>query len=44
MQEMAAPGKDHRKPLAIRRLDDLIVAYGAAGLYDGLYAGFGQRF
>src|ERR687898_802748 len=40
MQEMTPPGKDHRKPSAVRRLDDLIVAYGAAGLYDGLYAGF----
>src|SRR5829696_1689932 len=42
MQEMAAPGKDHRKPSVVRRLDDLIVAYGAAGLYDGPYACFGQ--
>src|SRR5829696_1158762 len=42
VKEMAAPGKDHRKSLAVRRLDDLIVAHGAAGLYDGLYAGFGQ--
>src|SRR5215210_2764918 len=42
VKEMAAPGKDHRKPLAVRRLDDLIVAYGATRLYDSLYAGFGQ--
>src|SRR5215211_1758114 len=39
---MAPPGKDHREPVTVRRLDDFIVAYGAAGLYYGLYAGFGQ--
>src|ERR671911_1150794 len=43
MQEMASPGKDHRKPVAVRRFDDHFVAHGAAGLYDGLYASFGQR-
>ncbi len=42
MQEMTPPGKDHRELMAVGRLDNLIVAYGAAGLYDGLYAGFGQ--
>src|ERR671919_2378353 len=42
VKEMAAPGKDHRKPLVVRRLDDLIVAYGAARLYDSFYAGIGQ--
>src|SRR5215212_4150782 len=44
MQEMASPGKYHCDPVAVRSFDDLIVAYGAAGLYDGLYAGFGQGF
>src|SRR5215210_5215655 len=42
MQEMASSGEDHREPVAVRRLDNLIVAYGAAWLYDGLYASFGQ--
>src|SRR5919107_4129300 len=42
MQEMAPPGKDHREPVTVGRLDDLIVTYGATGLYDGLYAGFGE--
>ena len=29
--------------MTVGRLDDVIVAYGATGLYDGLYASFGQR-
>ena len=43
MQEMTPSGEDHRKPLAVRGFDDLVVAHGAAGLDDGGYAGFGQR-
>src|SRR5688500_19915769 len=43
MQEVASPGKDHREPVTVRRLDDLIVAYGATRLDDSLYAGIGQR-
>src|SRR5829696_2253085 len=39
---MGSSGEDHREPVAVRRLDDFIVAYGAAWLYDGLYASFGQ--
>src|SRR5215210_2737381 len=43
MQKMTPPGEDHREPVAVRRLDYLIVADRTTGLYDGLYAGFGQR-
>src|SRR5215211_7994156 len=42
MQEMAPPGEDHRKAITVRGLHYLIVAYGAAGLYDGLYSGCSQ--
>ena len=42
MKEMTPPGKDHREPVAIGSLDDLVVAYGAAGLDDGRYAGLCQ--
>src|SRR5215218_2673218 len=42
MQKMTPPGEDHRESVSICSLDDLIVAHGTAGLYDGLYAGFGQ--
>src|SRR5215211_6403521 len=42
MQKMTPPGKDHRELVAVRSFDDFIVSYGAAGLYDGPYAGFGK--
>src|SRR5215211_9054584 len=42
MQKVAPPGKYHRNAITVRRLHDFVVAYGAAGLYDGLYSGSGQ--
>src|SRR5215218_3939856 len=41
---MSPTSKDHRKPLPVRGLDNLVVAYGAAWLYDGCYASFGEGF
>src|SRR5215208_1240767 len=43
VQEMASPGEDHRQAVMVRRLHDLIVAHGAARLYDGLNASLRQR-
>src|SRR3712207_9203962 len=43
VQEVAPSRKDHRHPERVRGFDDLLVAFGAAGLYDGLDASFCQR-
>src|SRR5918998_531965 len=44
VQKVTPLGHNHRHPVPVRRLYDLAISPGAAGLYDGLYTNLGQGF